>query len=269
MGGSSSKTNTNIATSLAVEAVARNIMNCQSNTNINQRFVVSGNYNVVKNSKQVQNIKLSAACSQDAKNIANLQQSVSNAIKQAAESQSVSVLGALGKSNAETNLFIENEVKQTITQENIQNIINSSNAMQEMIISGNNNIVDKFEQSQTFDIVYKNAQKALNKMKSVQVIENAADQSSKATQTNFISDIVDSVFSGLQGFGLLWVIVIVAAIIFLGPVILKGGPLAGMFASEEEEDMPPPPGMGTPGTDMNAQPTATMGEVSGGLDDCY
>jgi len=230
MGGSSSKTNTNIKTSLAVSLVARNIMNCSSNSSIKQTFRIEGSYNVVKNVKQVQNLKLSAECAQDNKNIADLQQSVGNAIKQAAESQSVSVLGALGSSDAETNLTIENDVKQHITQENIVNIVNSSNAEQEFIIKGNHNIVDNFSQEQTMDIVYRNSQKVINQMKSVQAIENAADQKGKATQTNFISDIIGSIFGGLQGMMLIWVILIIAIAFMFGPQLISI-----IFGSEDPE----------------------------------
>jgi len=230
MGGSSSKATTNVKTKLAVDLVAQNIMNCTSNSVVKQRFVIVGDYNIVKNVKQVQNIKLSVKCAQNNKNIADLQQSVANAIKQAAHSQSVSVLGALGKSSADVDLTIDNEVKQTINQQNIINIINKSNAEQEFIIRGDNNIVDNFSQEQTMSIVYKNVQQVINQMKSVQVIENAASQKSKSKQTNFISDIISSVFSGLQGLVLLWVILIVAVLYLLGPQIMQI-----MFGAEDPE----------------------------------
>jgi hypothetical protein len=228
-GGSKSITTTSIATKAAVEAMAQNIMNCRSNASVIQSFVVSGNYNVVQNVKQVQNFKLSSSCSQDTKNISELQQSVSNAIKQAAEAQSVSVLGALGSSRAEVNTYIDNEVSQKITQQTIQNIINTTNAQQEMIISGNNNIINNFEQSQTLELLYENCQNVLNELKSVQAVDNNVTGNSKATQTNFISDIVSSIFDGIQGLGILWVIVIVAALGVFGWVMINGGPLKAIF----------------------------------------
>lgn len=228
-GGSSTQNTSNVRTRLAVEAVARNIMNCQSNTTVVQRFVISGSYNVVQGVRQVQNIKLSTRCAQDAQNIADLQQSVSSALKQAAESQSVSVLGALGSSSSEINSTIDNEVSQTVTQENIQNIINNSNAQQDAYITGNHNIVKDFSQEQTFGIVYDNSQKLLNSMKSVQVIENATATQATATQTNFVSDILDSVFSGLQGMGWIWVVILAIG----AYVAVQFGPAA--FLGEDEK----------------------------------
>ena len=235
-GGSKSKNKSNIHTSLVIDAVAKNIMNCKSNMKVLQSFRVTGDYNVIQGVKQVQNVKLSAKCAQDAQNIANLQQSVANAVKQAAESQSVSVLGALGGSDSEVDSTIRNDVKQSITQENITNVINNSNAQQEMVISGNHNIIKDFSQTQTYSIVWDNAQKLVNTMKSVQAIENTSDQSAKATQTNFISDIVDSVFSGLQGFG--WMgVAIIAVIAYVlvswGPSVFLGGP-AEEYDDDEE-----------------------------------
>jgi hypothetical protein len=261
MGGGSSTTNkTNIATKLAVSAVANNIMNCTGNTSVTQSFKIKGDYNMFQGVKQVQNIKLSSSCAQDSKNIANLQQSVANAIKQAATSQSVSVLGALGNSDSDNDTIISNEVSQAITQNNIQNIVNNSNAQQEMIIAGNHNIVNDFSQTQTFDIVYNNAQKLINTMQSVQAIENAADQTAVSTQTNFVSDILDSVFNGLQGMGLIWlgVFAIVAFVaVKFGPEFMLGmagkGPPPGQFkpmppGKGQQRPMPPgqPPGQQRP-----------------------
>jgi hypothetical protein len=216
-GGAKSTTTTNVATKSVVEAVARNIMNCSSNALQVQRFVISGDFNVVKNTKMVQNLKLSSDCSQDAKNIADLQQAVSNAIKQSAEAQNVALLGVLGSSKSEVNLNIDNEVKQVITQENIQNIVNQSNAQQEFIISGNNNIVDNFSMDQTSEIVYNNAQKVVNQLKSVQQIETQADQEAKATMKGPLSEVLDSLFGGASS--LIWVIIAVGVIGLIGGFI--------------------------------------------------
>jgi len=220
-GGSKAKNTTNVKTKSIVEAIAKNIMECKSNVLVKQSFIVSGNYNIIKNSKQVQYVKLSTSCGQNAQNIANIQQSVTNAIKQTAKSQSVSLIGVLGKSNSEVDANIENEVRQKINQETITNIINNSNATQELIISGDNNIIDNFNQSQTFDIIYDNTQKVVNKLSSVQAIDNSSNQSSEATQANPVSQIIDSVGSVITGaYGIIAIVII--AIIF-GIVFLFRG----------------------------------------------
>lgn len=219
--GSSSTTTTNVKTKMAVEAIANNIMNCTANANVSQKFTIQGDYNVVSNAKIVQNMKLSSSCAQDSKNIAELQQSVAAALKSSADSQSVSVLGVLGSSRANVNTTIENEVAQKITQSNVQNIITNSNAEQEFTIVGNRNIVDNFSMEQTYDIVLRNTQAVLNQMKSVQAIESASSSDSKATQTNFISDIIGSIFSGLTSMAGLWLIALLIFAYMFGPQLLN------------------------------------------------
>ncbi len=232
-GGSKTVTSTNVRTKAAVDALVENIMNCSSNTYIKQTFTIVGNYNVVSNVKQVQYLNISSNCIQDANSLTNMQQAVSAALQAAANSQSVSVLGVLGQSTAEVNTTIDNEVKQVLTQKNIQNIINQTNADQTVLIAGNNNIIDNFSQDQTAQVLFDNAQKVLNQMTSVQAINNVSDSKSTATQTNFISDIVDSIFKGVTSLSYVWVIVIIALIIgavILGPDLLKILPTYGLFS---------------------------------------
>lgn len=237
-GGSKASTTTNIATTLATTALAQSIMNCSGGTYVTQTFTVSGNYNVVSNTKQVQAMQLTQNCTQNVNTLASVQQAVTSAIQQAAASQSVSVLGILGTSTSDVNLSIANDVSNSITQQAIQTIINNTNAQQAITISGNNNIVNNFSQSQTLTILENNCQSVVQNMQSVQAINNAANQNATATQTNFVSDILNSLFSGLTSLGMLGVIIVVAAIIFLGPALIQGGPLATILGPPDSETTP-------------------------------
>ena len=214
MGGGGSKSTSTVKSvnKTVLEAAATSIMSCKGSGVLMQSFTLSGDYNVVKNVKQVQNFKLNASCSQDDQNVQNIQNSITAAIKNEAESKSVSLLGALGSSRAEQNTFIENEVKTKITRETINEIVQNTNATQEMIISGNNNIVDTFEQSQTMEIIMENSQKALSSLKSVAAISTDVDAKSSAKQSNFIADIFDSIFSGMT---LIIIIIAIAGLIGL------------------------------------------------------
>lgn len=230
-GGSKATTTTDIATKSIVEALARSIMNCSSNTQVNQTFKIQGSYNVVKNVKQVQYLKLSSTCSNEAKNLNDIQQTVSNAIAQTAESQSVSVLGALGSSRSETNAKILNEVQQKITNETITNIVNEVNALQEITIEGDNNIVDKLDQEQTMSFVMDSCQKVLNTLTSVQEIQNKVKQDSSAKQTNFISDIISTIIDGLAKYQMIYgVILLVAFALFIWLIKVV---FQGMFGSND------------------------------------
>lgn len=233
--GSSAKSTATIDTSLAVNALARNVMSCASTNMVSQTFVVSGSNNIVQNTKQVQALQFNSSCAQSTQNIAELQQTITNAIQQAANAQSTAVLSVLGGSRSDVDTKISNDVKQNITQETIQNIVHTSAAQQSIIISGNNNIINNFDQSQTLSIVLNNCQNVINNLRSVQDINNALNSNSTATTTNPISEIVDSVFSGITSFGWMWVIIIVVAIAVGGYILVKGGPMAAFLGSDSDE----------------------------------
>ena len=237
-GGSSSHSTTSVKTKSIVEAMSKAIMNCKGNTSLVQRFVVSGDYTVINGFKMVQNFKLSSACANSVQNLSDIQQKVSGAIKAQAEAQSVSMLGALGKSSSEVDVNIDNEVRQVISSENVTNIINTVNALQEAIISGDHNIVNDFSMEQTMDIVNTASQDVLNQLKSVQTIANSTDTSAKSTQTNFVSDIIDSVGSIFTSLGSMWTIVVIACILVGGYIVVNGGPLASLMGGPSAPGMP-------------------------------
>jgi hypothetical protein len=234
MGGSQSKTTADIFTSAAASVMQETMMSCSGNGSLQQRIIVSGDYNVVEGVHQTATMKLSVQCAQKAKNIADLQQSVSNAIAQSSQSQSVSVLGALGKSSSETNTAIHNDVKTAITQKSIAKLVGDVNATQELIVSGNHNIVENISQNLTAQLLLKNSQKILNKMKSVQKLDTELKQKSLATQTNFISDIIDSIFKGINGMMIIYAILIIGVAYMLGPAII-----GAIFGSDTEQQPQP------------------------------
>lgn len=224
MGGTSSSNSTKIDVSAAVTLLSQNIMNCASNTMASQELVVSGNFNVV-DGRQMQTLHLSATCSQNAQNIADLQQQISTALKAAAEAQSTALLGALNSTSSDVSTMITNDVKQNITQQTVANIVNSTNLQQKILISGDRNIVN-FSQEQTAQLVFTSCQDVINNLKSVQTMNNALDTSSSATTKNPLAEVVDSLGNMFKING--WFIVIIAgiAIIFLGPKL---------FGSDEQQ----------------------------------
>jgi hypothetical protein len=255
MGGSSSTSKTDIHTSNVVEALSKSIQNCQSNTVINQQVVIKGNYNVVKKVRLVQGMKLSSACALDDKNVAAAQQAVENAVKQQTEAQNVALLGALSSSDSDTDLKISNEVKAAITRETIQNIINNFNATQEFYLDGNSNIVEDISMEQSMEALYDGCLAAVSQMASVQAIQNNADQVSKSSQTNPISEIIGSIGSIITNMGSMWTIIIIVAMVVGGYVLINGGFLGTLLGSSDAPlSMYRPPGMPQPGLQPAAPP---------------
>jgi uncharacterized protein YjgD (DUF1641 family) len=231
-GGSSSLTKNNVTTRNIVEAMSKTLQNCQGNTVISQKVEIIGNYNVVRNVRLVQGMKLSSSCSLDDKNVAETQQSVANAIKQASESQNTAVLGALGSSSSKDETTILNEVKTKIDRETIQNIVNNFNATQDFFLRGDSNIVDDITMEQSMEVLYNNCLSALSKLSSFQEATQDISQTSKATQSNPISEIIDSIGSIFTSLGLMWVIIIVVALVVGGWILINGGPIGLIFGDD-------------------------------------
>jgi hypothetical protein len=232
MGGSSSKTSTDIYTQQIVEAFSKTLQNCEGNTIINQQVTIRGNYNVVKKVRLVQGMKLSTSCAMNEQNVAATQQSVESAIKQQAEAQSIALIGALGNADSTNETTIRNEVRTAITRESIQNIVNNFNAAQEFLLDGNNNIVEDVTMEQSMEILHENIMGVLSQMSSVQDIKNKAEQVATSKQTNPVSEIIDSVGSIVENIGMMWMIVIVVAIAVGGYVLVNGG-LGAIFADSD------------------------------------
>ncbi len=234
--GVSSESTTDIYTSNIVEALSKSIQNCSGNTMINQKVVIRGNYNVVKNVRLVQGMKLSTNCALDDKNVAAAQQAVENAIKQQSEAQTVALLGALSKADSETNTKIRNEVKAVINRETIQNIVNNFNTMQEFYLDGNSNIVEDITMEQSMEVLHANCLAAVSKISSVQDIMNKTNQLAKNTQTNPISEVIGSIGSIFTTIGGLWTIVIIVALIVGGYIIINGGFIGALFGGDTSPD---------------------------------
>ncbi len=246
MGGSSSKSTTDIYTSNVVEALSKSIQNCQSNTVINQQVVIKGNYNVVKKVRMVQGMKLAVSCALDDKNIAAAQQAVENAVKQQTEAQNVALLGALSSSDSDTDLKIRNEVKATITRETVQNIINNFNATQEFYLDGNSNIVEDISMEQSMEALFDGCLSALSQMSTVQDIQNKADQATKATQTNPISEIIGAIGSIFTSLGSMWTIIVIVAIVVGGYIVINGGFIGTLIGSADTPPGQPQQGLMRP-----------------------
>jgi hypothetical protein len=236
MGGStSSSASSTLDTSVAVTALASAVMNCTSNVSAGQSLNISGNNISVLDSSQTQTVTFNTSCTQTADNIANLQQTVANALIQSTNTQTQAVLSSLSAaSSSDINSYIKNDVKQNITQQTIQNIVSNLASEQNMNLTGNNIVIKNFTQSQAMTAVITNCQTAINNLQSVQAINNAIQQDAKNTQTNPISDILNSIFSGLASFGWIWVAII--ALVVVGIVAIGPQQLLAMFTGSSQGD---------------------------------
>jgi hypothetical protein len=228
MGGAKSKniTNVGVVSKAVSEAITKNIMDCGIMVNADQTLSVTGNYNVLSDIKMKQVFNINVSCANSAQNIAKLQTDIANAVQQNASTQTQSLLGALNQFQGGSSLKteIQNDIRNTITNENITNMATSLNQQQGIIIRGNNNIVKNVQMEQMSDLVLAAAQQMTNSMQSLTKVENTTAQVSTYSESNFISGIVDSIFGGLTGLSLVAMVIFVVLIIALvvGIIAFKG-----------------------------------------------
>jgi hypothetical protein len=235
-GGSKSTAEQKAITKTAADLITQNIMSCQGSQVVNQSVNVGGNFNQVR-VKQVSYMQVSANCTQNAQNMSDLQTSITDSIMSSVKAQSQALIGALGRSDSEVRNTIENDVKQTVTQKNIQTMVNNVNLSQSVAVGGDNNIVD-IDQQSTAKLVNNAAQELLNSMTVVQQLTKKMEATAETTQTNFISEIIESTFSGIAELAWIWAIVICVAIVFLGREVIKGGFLQELFKKKSGGDKP-------------------------------
>ena len=190
-------------------------MNCRANGVVTQNITVSGNYNTVSGVRQVQIFKLSNDCSQDIKNDLDFRTSVEEALKQDAEAMSPGLIGAIGGTNAFVTAQMKKELETFFSDTNISNIISEVDSRQIINVSGSNNVVTNINQEQTAEILQQSLQKSLMELKSIQDLKTKMDQRAKALTKNPISEVIDSVFSGLQGLLKYWALIILG-VLFIG-----------------------------------------------------
>jgi hypothetical protein len=217
MGQGSSSSVTNIVdTSIASKILTNSIMSCKGNSNVSQILNISGIGNVISGVKQANAFKLSSTCNQDIKDNKQLQQELSNQLASAAEAKGSGITSAIGASNSDVYNKISTDISSMLENNTIANIVNNVNQLQGIDISGNNNIVKDFNQQMTSELVFSSVQNALNNLSSIQAANNALQSTATAITTNPISDLIDSVFNGLQGLMKYWVVLVLGILLIIG-----------------------------------------------------
>lgn len=217
-GGSKSSVTNLIDTSVAVQTLTNAIMNCKGNTNVSQILNISGSGNVLTGIKQLNAFKLSSTCDQQIKDNKDLQQQLTNDIVASAEAKGSGITSALGASNAQIFNRVHSDISTMLESNTVNNIVNNVNQLQGIDISGNNNIIKDFTQQMTSELVYSSVQSAINNLSSIQTLETATKSSATAITTNPISDLIDSIFNGLQGLLKYWIILVIVVLLILSIV---------------------------------------------------
>jgi len=183
-GGSSAKSSATQATNIISEVVTTNLTKHHTIVQQEQYIRVSGNYNIVSDvvMNQAYEINISEATTNN--QIASMQSDITSQLQQAASSASVAMLDALGGSQSEIDVEIENEIKSMITTENITDIAVNVNQSQGIDISGSHNIVKNITFKQFGKIIDENVRNQTQRSTLITTMDTVMSQEATATTEN-------------------------------------------------------------------------------------
>lgn len=234
MGGSSSKVKQDLITRTAAEAMTKSIMRCSAKIAPTQQINIVGSHDVnMQGIKMSQHVKFNAECVNSSKNIAEIQQAVTAALKAAVASNSDAITGALSKSESSVDQRIENEIKASINSESITEMVTNLEASQIINVYGSVKVdlVD-IAMDQSVDAMMKASQTLLNNLSVVQDITAAMEGDAKSTQTNPITEIVGKLTEAFGSAVLAWAAIAIVFLIIGGIVMVYLNPFSGLFEDD-------------------------------------
>jgi type IV secretory pathway VirB2 component (pilin) len=230
MGGSSSTNKSEVFQNLVNDAFMKNLQACSLNSSTEQSIVIVGNRNQLSNIEMQQLFSSLLTCVQDVAFMSSFQTNLSNSIKQAAESQSVAVLGALGNSDSNVSTAIHNSVTNTVNIENMTKLVNNVKNSQMIKITGDDNNLSNISLEQITQAIASNSQQMVANISAVAEIKNALDQESKSTQQDPVANFVNAVANLASGPLMIILGIIIAIVIGIVGV-------SYMFGSNPEQSL--------------------------------
>lgn len=211
MGASESKTVVNNLAEVSANIAMSTMQDCSTTSSISQEVNIDNKgWNVFGRTNVAQSSVIDAKCYSDVNRQTDMQNKLIDAIKQAATSENVSLLGAFGNtvSSAEANLT--QIVRNNITFKNIQQAYNEIQMDQKVNYQNSGvSIFSTVDISQGSQIFAAATLKEMDNAKIFNDIANYVDQQAKSTVKNPFD-----IFGGI-GRTLIIVAVIAAAVIFL------------------------------------------------------
>lgn len=195
-GGSKSKADVSVSNKIISEVLTKTFIEYSTRIQQAQVISVSGSYNVVQDIVQHQAFNIDSQAVSGSHVVNSMQAEMANKLQQAAATNTQAVLSAVnGKSEAEVNSRITNEIRNVISDETVIKISVGINQQQGIYVSGNHNIVKNISQDQLGDMVTEAVKNATQRSTFLASIDNALEQKAASTQENplsVIGDILDS-----------------------------------------------------------------------------
>lgn len=216
MGGGGSKSNVTqeAVTNLLQDVIVKNMQNASVTSNLSQDVIIN-------NSGELSDVTINQGSTfkseifQSAQNLVELQTALKNALEGAASATGSGLFSALGGSKSNLTQRIVNDIQANVNMQTLQDVSTTINQVQNVnILNTATGKIKGLKIDQANQMYRGAAQQIVAKFTSINDISNEAQGKADAVTTNPISDIIDSVFSGLTG---AWIII---AVVFIVCVIV-------------------------------------------------
>ena len=249
MGGSSSKSKSDIFMESVNDAFVQSIQSCSMSSDVQQIISIKGDGNTLSNVEMNQVYTSLLTCIQDVNMTSKMQNDMVNAIKSASESQSVALLGVLGSSSSEVDTKLHESVRNAINVTTLTQLVNNIKAAQTVYVQGSGNTLLNINMKQVNSNIASSSQQVVANIDVLNSLKNTIDQSSKATQqdpiANFLNGLANLVSGPIMWFAVILVGGLIILVIFLNTG--AGATVMGMAQDQmqdsqgyEEEQLPKP-----------------------------
>lgn len=223
MGGTSSKAVANVLNEIAINASMRTIQECSASASQSQLLnIKSSGLVFASNITMKQGVQVDSTCLSSVNKRTQLISDISNQVAQWAEAQGPGVWSALGASRSEVATNVKNRFAPVLNMDTIQRSVTAAAQGQTANIEGGTVILGNVTQEQTAKIVAKSIVKDDKVAAVINDMSNTIVAKSKATTTDPIANIIDSLGSALGKLGMIGTIFIYMIPILIAIVVIAG-----------------------------------------------
>lgn len=234
MGESNSKSTSDVFMENVNNVMVSSMQKCSQTSAISQIINIKGDGNVLSDIEMNQVFTSLLTCVQDVNVIAKLQSDLSAEIKSQSEAQNVALIGLLGKSDSEVNSRIYSSVRNAVNVQAITEMINNVKSDQMINIEGQGNTLVHVSMKQINNSIASSSQQVIANIDVLATIKNKLDQSSKATQTDPITDFFNGLSKLFTG-PLMWVAIIIIGGLIVFVIFLNTGAGATVMNTVQEQ----------------------------------
>lgn len=253
MGGTSSKSKSEMITDIITNVAVKDIQDCSQFIDQNQNVYIQGSGNITSGIKMVQSAQINMDCYKKSKNITDLQNNIKAQVDQQVKATGSGFPTLDAGTHAEAYSKIQNDITSNINIDLLQKCAASVNQAQSVQVIGNRNITTDIAMDQTATMFKKCMTDAINQSTLGNDIQNFVGQNAQAetkSPFSFITDIFGGMFNTI--------LLIVGAIVLIIVVAMVGGGGgggdSGDYQPEPQQQQPqiymmaPPPQSYGPGT---------------------